>query len=345
MKLGLALQWAGKRIALPLQQIQLAESLGFDSLWAAEAYGTDAITPLAFVAAHTQRIRLATSVAQVSARTPAATAMAFNTLDQLAGEGRVICGLGLSGPQVVEGWYGQPWAQPYDRMKDTVAIMRAIWRRDKPVEYCGKAYSLPYPGQPGTTGHGKALKSIAATNPALPILLGTGSQSMVGLTAEVANGWIPFGFAPGDMKIYRPWLEAGFERAGRENPWQDFEIYVPCIVALTDDVSAELQRQKMQAAFYVGGMGHPQKNFHKDRMVRAGFADEAERVVELFAAGEHAQAAAAIPDEFIDRAALIGPASRIRQRLPAWEASGATGLALHGASDELLRLIADYFQG
>ncbi len=345
MKLGLALQWAGKHIEMPLQQIALAESLGFDSLWAAEAYGTDALTPLAFVAAHTRRIRLATSVAQVSARTPAATAMAFNTLDQLAGAGRVICGLGLSGPQVVEGWYGQAWNQPYDRMKDTVAIMRAIWRREAPVSYQGKALSLPYTRQSNETRYGKPLKSIAATNPDIPVLLGTGSQQMVSLTAQIADGWIPFGFAPGDMERYRPWLQAGFERAGKPDPWRDFEIYVPCIVALTDDVAAELWRQKMQAAFYVGGMGHPDMNFHRDRMARAGFAAEADRVVELFAAGETEQAAAAIPDEFIDRAALIGPARRIRERLPAWESSGATGLALHGASDALLRLIADYFQG
>ncbi len=352
MKLGIAIDWEAKKIRVPVEKIQLAESLGFDSIWSAEAYGNDALTPLAYIAARTQHVRLGTSVVQISARAPAATAMAFNTLDQLAGEGRAICGLGLSGPQVVEGWYGQAWDKPYDRMKDSVAIIRAIFQRAGPVEYQGEAVSLPYRGdasekssrQPSDR-YGKPLKSIAHTNPSIPILLGTGSESMVTLTGEVAEGWIPFGFAPGDMAIYGPWLAKGFARAGNGKSLADFEIYAPCIVALTDDVETELKKQKSVAAFYIGGMGHEKINFHKDRMIRAGYREVADTVQQLFLEGRRDEAAKAIPDEYIDRAALIGPVDRIRQRLKLWEGSGVSGLILHGADAALMRVIADYFQG
>lgn len=356
MKLGIAIDPSLKKIQIPLEKIKLAESLGFDSIWTAEAYGTDAITPLAFIAAHTKNIRLGTSIAQVSARTPAATAMAFNTLDQLAGEGRAICGLGLSGPQVIEGWHGQAWDLPYHRMKDTVSIIKRILQRDAPVEYQGKAYSLPYCETDSADGltatkprFGKPLKSIAATNADLPILLATGSESMVKLTAEISDGWIPFGFAPGDMAGYQPWLEQGFARAiANGQPAKDlnnFEIYAPCIVCLTDDVKAEIQQQKSAVAFYVGGMGHQQKNFHKDRMTRAGYQAEAEKIQQLFLDGQREAAVDIVPDEFIDNAALIGSKERIVERLKYWQSSGATGLILNGADKSLMKLIADYFQG
>ena len=196
MKLGLALEWAGASVAVPVARVQLAERLGFDSVWSAEAYGQDAFTPLAFLAAHTQRIRLGTAVAQLAARTPAATAMAAQTLDALAGRGRAVLGLGVSGPQIVEGWYGQPWGRPARRVRDYVAILRKIFAREAPVRHAGAEISLPYTG-PGALGLGKPLRSILHTNPALPIWLGTGSRTMVTLTAEIADGWLPFGFAPG----------------------------------------------------------------------------------------------------------------------------------------------------
>ena len=348
MKLGIAIDWAAKKITVPLDKILLAEELGFDSVWSAEAYGSDAITPLAYIAALTKRIRLATSVTQVSARTPTATAMAFNTLDQLAGEGRAMCGLGLSGPQVVEGWYGQPWDRPYHRMKDSVNIIKQIWQRESPVQYTGKAFSLPYQSQQESDTSprfGKPLKSITHTNPNIPVLLGTGSELMVTLTAEIADGWIPFGFAPGDMALYKPWLERGFAKAGRANGFDQFEIYAACIVSLTDDVQAELDKQKATAAFYVGGMGHEKMNFHKDRMVRAGYGEQAEKIQQLFLEGRRDEAVQVVPDEFIDNAALIGPADRIVKKLSAWESSGVTGLTLHGADQHLMKVIADYFQG
>lgn len=348
MKLGIAIDWAAKKMTVPLEKILLAERLGFDSVWSAEAYGSDAITPLAYIAALTKRIRLATSVTQVSARTPAATAMAFNTLDQLAGEGRAVCGLGLSGPQVVEGWYGQPWDRPYHRMKDSVNIIKKIWQREQAVEYSGKAISLPFQSEfaaKHSSRFGKPLKSITHTNAHIPVLLGTGSELMVKLTAEIADGWIPFGFAPGDMAMYRPWLEHGFAKAGKINGFDGFEIYAPCVVALTDDVQAELDKQKEIAAFYVGGMGHEKINFHKDRMVRAGYREQAEKIQQLFLEGRRDEAAQVVPDEFIDNAALIGPIDRIVKKLSRWDSSGVTGLTLHGANPQLMKVVADYFQG
>ena len=340
MKLGLAIEWAGAEVALPVARVQLAERLGYDSVWSAEAYGQDAFTPLAFLAAHTRRIRLGTGVAQVAARAPAATAMAAQTLDGLAGRGRVVLGLGLSGPQIVEGWYGQPWGRPARRLRDTVAILRKVFAREAPVRHDGAEISLPYTG-PGALGLGKPLRSILHTNPQLPIWLGTGSQKMVTLTAEIADGWLPFGFAPGMLPVYRPWLEEGFRRAGGGKSLEGFEIQAGCHVTVTDDVKAGLARQKPMTALYVGGMGHKDVNFHKDMMARRGYPEAAARIQELFLAGRRDEAVAAVPDEYLDEGGLVGPLPRIRERFRRWLDSGATGLTIHSAHDEVLELMAD----
>jgi len=339
VKLGIMLPWNEPRVRIPQGTIRLAEELGYDSLWSAEAYGSDALLPLAFVAAHTKRIRLGTSLLQLAARTPAATAMAMATLDQLAGEGRVICGLGVSGPQIVEGWYGQPWGRPVHRMRDYVSIVRKVLRREGPVTHEGREIALPYAG-PGAIGMGKALKSILHTNPRIPIWLGTGSEAMVKLTAEIADGWLPFGFNPGMMELYRPWLEAGFRRAGGGKSLDGFEIQAGCQVAITDDVRAALDAMKPMTALYVGGMGHPKLNFHKQRMIRCGFGDAAERIQELFLAGRREEAVRAVPDEFLDAGALVGPVARIRERWPRFRDSGATGLTIHTEQDDAIRLLA-----
>jgi F420-dependent oxidoreductase-like protein len=200
MKLGLAIDvWASAEVRLPVQRVQLAERLGYDSIWSSEAYGADAITPLAHLGALTSRIRLATSVVQISARTPTATAMAFATLDAMAGRGRVVAGLGLSGPQVVEGWYGQPWADPLGRTRDYVEIMRKVFRREGPVAHRGRAVRLPFEG-PGATGAGKPLKPILHPNPDIPIFLAAGGPANVALAAELADGWLTMGFEPGIAK-------------------------------------------------------------------------------------------------------------------------------------------------
>jgi len=340
MKLGLSLGYSGAHLSLPVDRVQLAERLGFDSVWTAEAYGSDAITPLAYLAAMTKRIRLGTGIMQLAARTPAAAAMAVGTLDALAGGGRVIAGLGVSGPQIVEGWYGQPWGRPYWRLRDYVAIMRKIFARKAPVQHDGQEISLPYTG-PGSVGLGKPLTSILHMNPHLPIWLGTGTEANVKLTAEVADGWLPLGFTPDWMKRLRPWLEEGLRRAGGGKTLRDLEIQPAATVLITDDVSAALQTLKPRVALYVGGMGARSKNFHKQMMIERGHGDAAERIQELYLAGRKDEAVAAVPDEFVDDSALVGPAARVRERYRAWADSGITGLTIATQQTEAMELMAE----
>jgi len=339
MKLGLSLGYSDAQMKLPVKLVQLAERLGFDSIWSAEAYGSDAITPLAYLAAITDRIRLGTGVMQLAARVPATAAMQIGTLDELAGRGRAIAGLGVSGPQIVEGWYGEPWGKPYWRIRDYVAIMRKIFAREAPVTHEGREISLPYTGE-GALGIGKALKSILHMNPEIPIWLGTGTETNVKLTAEIADGWLPLGFVPGSMKIYRPWLEEGFRRAGGGKSLEDLEIQGMTRVLITDDVRAALQIMKPGVALYVGGMGHRTKNFHNDMMVRHGYGDAAARIQELYLAGRKEEAIEAVPDEFCDEGALVGPPARIEQRFREWQDSGVTGLTIATDEPEVLKLMA-----
>ncbi|MCC5885194.1 MAG: LLM class F420-dependent oxidoreductase [Gammaproteobacteria bacterium] len=337
MKLGLMLGYSGAELNIPLERVKLAERLGYDSVWTAEAYGSDAITPLAYIAAHTERIRLGTAVLQLAGRTPANCAMAMATLDALAGGQRAICGLGVSGPQIVEGWYGQPWGRPYYRLRDYVRIMKKIFAREEPVSHEGDEISLPYTG-PGALGVGKPLKSILHMNPKLPIWLGSGMEATVKLTAEVADGWLPLGYVPETAGLYEDWIAEGLARSGRSR--DDFEIQAMAQVEVTADVQSALDRQKPTIALYVGGMGHKNKNFHKEMMIRRGFGDAAERIQELYLAKRKDEAIAAVPDEFVDQGALVGPEERIRKRFRAWEDSGASGLTIAG-DERALRFMAD----
>jgi F420-dependent oxidoreductase-like protein len=337
MKLGLALGYSGAYLNIPLKKVQLAERLGYDSVWTAEAYGSDAITPLAYIAAHTERIRLGTGVIQLAARTPANAAMAFATLDQLAGGNRAICGIGVSGPQIVEGWYGQPWGRPYYRIKDYVAIMKKIFAREEPVTHAGKEISLPYQGE-GALGIGKPLKSILHMNPNIPIFLGTGMESTVRLTAEVADGWLPLGFVPETAALCDGWIDEGLAKGGKTS--EQFERQAGTSVQVTDDVKSALDRLKPGIALYVGGMGHKTKNFHKEMMIRRGFGEAAERIQELYLAKRKDEAIAAVPDEFVDQGALVGPKERIARRFRDWEDSGLTGLTISG-DEEAVRFMAE----
>ena len=340
MKLGIGIGYSGSQMTLPVEKIQLAERLGYDSVWTAEAYGSDAITPLAYLSAVTSRIRLGTGIMQLAARTPAAAAMAAATVDSLAGGNRMIVGIGVSGPQIVEGWYGQPWGKPYWRLRDYVAIMRKIFVREGPVSHEGREISLPYTG-PGSTGLGKPLKSILHMNPHIPIWLGTGTEANVKLTAEIADGWLPLGFVPGAMKTFQPWLDEGFRRAGGGRSQKDLEIQTGVRVQFTDDVGAALQAMKPGIAMYAGGMGHQTKNFHNDTMVRRGYPEAAARIQELFLAGRKEEAAAAVPDEYCDEGALIGPPARIRERFWAWADSGVTGLTVGTDQPEAMEFMAE----
>ena len=340
MKLGLMLGYSGAEMTLPVELVQRAEELGFDSVWTAEAYGSDATSPLAYLAAVTKRIRLGTAIMQLAGRTPAMAAMQAATIDALAGGDRFVAGLGVSGPQIVEGWYGQPWGKPYWRIRDYVSIMRKIFEREAPAAHEGKEISLPYSGE-GAMGVGKPLKSILHMNPNIPIWLGTGSESNVRLTAEIADGWFPLAFVPGMMDLYTPWLEEGFRRAGGGKSLADFEIQPMISVRVTDHVGQALERMKPGVALYVGGMGHRDKNFHNDMMVRRGYPEAAEKIQELYLAGRKREAIEAVPDEYCDESALVGPVQRIRDRYKEWESSGATGLILSSLQPEGMELMAE----
>ena len=342
LKLGLGLDlWAGKRLAVPLDDIQQAEALGYDSVWTAEAYGSDAITPLAFIAAHTKRIKLATGIIQISARTPTATAMAMATVDALAGGNRVIIGLGLSGPQVVEGWYGAPWALPGARMRDTISMVRKVLRRDGPMVHEGSVISAPYRGD-DATDMAKPLRSIMHCND-LPIWIAAGGPRNVAMAGELCDGWIPMGFRPDMMPSYLEQLAVGWGRRQGGRP-DGFELAPSVTVTITDDVKGVIDAAKPRIALYVGGMGHPSMNFHNQAMARVGYADAAARIQELFLAGRRDEMAAAVPDEYVDSAGLIGSPSRIRERFAPWAACGATTLVVRttGPSPhEAMELMAD----
>jgi len=340
VKLGLTIGYSGATLRLPMARILRAEELGYDSVWTAESYGSDAVSPLAYIAALTKRIRLGTGVIQLAARTPANAAMCAGTIDALAGGNRFIVGLGVSGPQIVEGWYGQPWGRPYYRLRDYVTIMRRIFQREAPVVHAGREISLPYEG-PGTSGLAKPLRSILHMNANIPIMLGAENESIVKLCAELCDGWLPLGLVPEGFEHYRPWLEEGFRRAGNGKSLKQFEIYAMVPVVIERDVRAAINRMKPDIALYAGGMGARSKNFHNDLMVRQGFPEAAERIQELYLAGRKEEAAAAVPDELVDLRALVGPPDRIRQRYRAWEDSGATGLLIRTNQDEAVELMAE----
>ena len=341
MKLGLGIGYSGAKMELPMDLIRRAEELGYDSVWTAETYGSDAITPLAYIGALTKKIKLATGIVQLAARTPANLAMCAQTIDAMCGSGRMIVGIGVSGPQIVEGWYGQPWGKPNARIRDYVAIIKKILKREGPVSHEGREIALPYPKDaPGSSGLGKPLKSILHGNPAIPILLGTSTPGNVRMTAEVADGWLSMTWSPDGMKQYRTILEEGLARRKDGLTLSKFEIQGSMSVTVTNDVRKALDAIKPGIALYVGGMGAKDKNFHKDNMAAAGYADAADRIQELFLAGRKDEAAAAVPDEFVDGKQLVGPPERIREKWQGWADSGATGLVLNRPTLETVELMA-----
>jgi F420-dependent oxidoreductase-like protein len=334
------LGYSGARVDFPIDLVKLAEKLGYDSVWTSEAYGSDAMTPLAWIAAQTSRIRLGTSIAQLAGRPPAMCAMQAMTVDGLAGGGRMIVGLGVSGPQIVEGWYGQPWGKPYWRVRDYVEIMRKIFRREGPVSHDGREISLPYTGE-GATGLGKPLHSIIRPAYDIPIYLGSGSESMLRLCGEVCDGVLPLRFVPRQMPWFRRPIEEGFQRAGNGKSWGRFSFEAVVPVVVTEDVEAELRAMKPGIALYVGGMGHPSINFHKRAMEQLGYAEAAGRIEELFRSGRKQEAADAVPDELVDEQALVGPPDRIRERYRAWAECGVTALHIDTRQASAIELMAD----
>ena len=304
-----------------------AERAGFDSLWAAEAYGSDVLTPLAWWGASTSRLRLGTALVQMSARTPAATAMAAMTMDHLSG-GRFVLGIGVSGPQVVEGWYGQPFDKPLARTREYIAIVRDIVARRDRVTAPGPHYPLPYPDG---TGLGKPLKStLHPVREDIPIFLGAEGPKNVALAAELCDGWLALFFSPAHETFYRDALAEGFGREGARRSFADFEIAATVPLIVHDDVEQAADMLRPMYALYFGGMGARGRNFHHDVAVRMGYANEAKEIQDLYLDGKKAEAAAAVPTKLVEELALIGPAEKIRHDLEAWRESIATMLMISG---------------
>ncbi|MBI4638293.1 MAG: LLM class F420-dependent oxidoreductase [Candidatus Rokubacteria bacterium] len=337
MRLALNLNYSGATLSLDLQRVLEAERLGYDSVWSAEAYGSDAVTVAAWVAARTERIHVGTAIMQIAARTPAMTAMTAMTLDALSG-GRFRLGLGVSGPQVVEGWHGQPFGRPLRKTREYVDIVRAVLRREKPLEYRGEYYQIPYAG-PGASGLGKPLRSILHGRAGLPIYLAAIGPKNIALAAEIADGWIPVFFAPGRMRMFRQWLDEG-ARAGGRDAGKGFDIMPVVPVVVGERVQACRDAVKPRVALYVGGMGARGKNFYNELARRYGYEEAAEKLQDLYLSGRKAEAEAAVPDALVDELALCGPRERIKERLGEWTASGATTLMVAGNA-EAVRLMAE----
>lgn len=347
MRLGLMTGYSGARIELPLEMIQAADRLGYYAVWTAEAYGSDAVSPLAWIGALTQRIHLGTAIMQMPARTPAATAMTAMTIDQLSG-GRMLLGLGLSGPQVVEGWHGVSYGKPLLKTREYVAIVRKILARKEPLTFAGEHYRVPYAGE-DATGLGKPLKSILHGRADLPIYLAAIGPKNVELAAEIADGWLPIFFSPAHYhETYAAAVEAGLAKGSPETGAEKgaktmaaFDIAPSVPVALGDDVDACRNSIKPFLALYVGGMGAKGKNFYYDLACRYGYAGAADRVQELYLQGRKEEAAAAIPDELVDAVALCGPKARIAERLEAWRDSPVTTLNITTFNPQAVAVMAE----
>jgi F420-dependent oxidoreductase-like protein len=336
MRLGLALGYWGRGPSADHLPLALeAERLGYDSVWTAESWGSDAFTPLTWIAARTSRIRLGTAVAQMAARSPTTTAMHALTLDHLSG-GRVLLGLGLSGPQVVEGWYGRPFPRsPLTATREYVDVVRQVLRREGPVELTGPAgrfHPLPYDG-PDATGLGKPLKPVThPLRPDLPVLLGAEGPRNVAQTAAIADGWLPLYWAPGRPEVYGPAVAA--LRPG-------FMVAPMARVKVCDDVAEGLLPVKAMLGFYIGGMGHAARNFHADLMGRMGYEEEARRIQRLFLEGRREEAVLAVPDAFADEISLVGPRERIAERLELWRKGPVTDLLALAPDPVTLRVLAE----
>ena len=330
MHLALRLNlYRAAKLELPVESIRLAEDLGFHSVWSAEAYGADALSQLAYVAALTKRLKLGTGIAQVSARPPATLGMHAMTIDALAGGGRVILGLGVSGPQIVEGWYGQPWGKPAKQMRDYVSILRKVMDRQEPVAYEGEEISLPYRG-PRSLGQGKPLKSILHPVARIPIWLASVGPLNTEFCAEHTDGWLPMANSDeSQAALQRGWARRGGRPA-------DFEIFTNATIQLTDDVRGALDAMRPLTAMYVGGMGSATHNYHREGMARQGFPEEAARIQELWLAGRKDEAIATVPDEYLEDHAFYGDARRIRRRWAAWQPpQGTTGVIMTARPEEI----------
>lgn len=341
MKLGLNIGYFGTAVADDFAIISTVEDLGYDSVWTAEAYGSDALTPLAWIAAKTEHIKLGSAVFQMAARTPAMTAMSAATLDVMS-NGRFLLGLGVSGPQVVEGWHGRPYGKPLGVTREYVAILRKIFAREEPVTFDGDYHQLPYTAE-GATGLGKPLKIMQKPkNPDLPILIAAIGPKNVELTAEIADGWLPVLLSPDRInEMYQPLLDAGFARSDEPGKADRFEV-APTVQALvTDDLDRGRMTMKPFLALYIGGMGAKGRNFYNDLAHRYGYEEAADKIQDLYLAGKKMEAVQAVPDALVDELCLVGPQERIADRLEAWRDGGVTTMILSTTDLHTLRVMAE----
>ncbi len=343
MKLGFLMGYSGKQIHVPIDLIKHAESLGYDSVWTAEAYGSDAVTVATWVLAQTEKIRVGTAIMQMPARTPAMAAMTAMSLSQMSNN-RFIVGLGASGPQVVEGWHGVPYGKPITRTREYIQIMRKIMAREGPVEFEGNMYNLPNKGE-GTTGLGKPLKSILEANTDIPIYTASITPAGLKCAAQVADGVFPVWMDPDKYSLFEDDFNAGFEKAEGDKGLKDFDVAPFVSVAMNDDLEAAYNSLRPWLALYIGGMGAKGKNFYNDYATRLGYGDAAEQIQDKYLAGEKLEAESLVPNELLDEVALVGPADRIRERLSRWKDAGSrgeVGSMLVGAQDPaVLELLAE----
>lgn len=332
------LGYAAGKMNLPLELVQEADRLGVYAVWTSEAYGSDAISPLAWLGALTNRVKLGTAIMQIPGRTPANAAMTAMTLQQIS-NGRFLMGLGLSGPQVVEGWHGLSYTKPMTRTREYVAIVRAIFKREELLTFDGQLYKLPYDG-PDATGLGKPLKSMLEATPDIPIYLAAIGPKNVALAAEIADGWLPIFFSPQKFdKIYKTSIEEGLKKSGKSPA--DFDIAPSVSVVIDDDLEVCYNALRPMLALYIGGMGARNRNFYNDLAARYGYEDAAAEIQELYLAGRKGEAMMAVPGELIDEVALVGPKARIRERLSTWQNSPVTTLNLVIPNIETLQVMVE----
>jgi F420-dependent oxidoreductase-like protein len=328
---------------MPLGLIREAESLGFDSCWTSEAYGSDVVSVSAWILAQTTKIKVGTAIMQLPARTPTMAAMTALSLHQLSG-GRFIVGIGPSGPQVVEGWYGASYAKPLTRLQEYIDVMRLVFAREAPVQYDGFHYQLPYRGE-GATGLGKPLKSILACEGKIPIYTASLQNKAVSVSAEIADGFFPIWLNPDKPELFAEPIQEGLAKAGGGKSLQDFDVAPFVAVVMGGDLQACRNSVKPAMALYIGGMGARGKNFYTDYAGRLGYADAALRIQDLYLAGKKDEAAALVPDALVDDVALVGPKERITERLKAWVAAGKehrVGTMIVNSTDPLaLRVVAE----
>jgi len=338
MRLGLNVGYWGSTPVDNVALAQEADRLGFHSLWTAEAYGSDAVSPLVWLAAKTEKINVGTAIMQMTARVPAMAAMTAATIDLLTG-GRMLLGIGASGPQVVEGWHGLPYGKPVTRAREYVDILRKVWRREEPLEHHGEHYDIP---TKGGSGLGKPLKLIIhPLRPSIPIYIAAVGPKNVALAAEIADGWLPVFFSPDRMDVYREWLDEGFDKAGDGRNMTNFDIAPTVTVALGDDIDQCRNSVKPFLALYIGGMGAREKNFYFNIACRYGYEEAANRIQDYYLAGKKMEAVMAVPDALVDEVALCGPKERIRDRLAAWNASGIKTMICGTSDINAIRVMAE----